>query len=268
MFGNATVKFILTFFVPFFVVAQVEYTGFLGGPLHGTVKDEKEAVTVQLGLTADLIVPNGFAAHSEQSRLSSGSSTALHASLLLDDDSHTVLNPESVEWTLSQPVLQVRSGSLLAEVLSESTMVRVRISAEGFSTSLTEFILADDKEISKKESDSLPEALRSAIELEAVGWKESEWFGVFYDVRNGWVYHADHEWIHLAEGGGEPLGSGMNKTNGDEQVKVFTPIFIAIAMLLGCTFLNKDLQRLSFTTIQLKNSKDLPGNKKYEIGFC
>jgi len=201
MLRNATVKLIFTLFVPFFVVAQVEHTGFLGGPFHGTVKDEKEAVTVQLGSTADLIVPNGLAAHSDQSRLPSGSSTALHASLLLDDGSHTVLNPESVEWTLSQPVLQVQSGSLLAEVLLERTMVRVQASAEGFSTSFTVFILADDQEISKQESDTLPEALRSAIELEAAGWKESEWFGVFYDAKNGWVYHADHGWIHLSEGG-------------------------------------------------------------------
>jgi hypothetical protein len=188
-------------FVPFLGVAQIEHTGFLGGPFHGTVKDEKQAVTVQLGPTADLIVPKGLAAHSEQSRLSSGSSTALHASLLLDDGSHTVLNPEVVEWTFSHPELQVKNGSLLAEVLLERTMVRVQASAEGFSTSFTVFILADDEQISREESEILPEALRSAIELEAVGWKESEWFGVFYDAKNGWVYHADHGWIHLAEGG-------------------------------------------------------------------
>ena len=201
MFRNAIVKLILSLLVPFFVVAQVEHTGFLGGPFHGTVKDEKEAVTVQLGLTADLIMPNGLSAHSEQSRLSSGSSTALHASLLLDDGSHTVLNPESVEWTFSHPELQVKNSSLVAEVLSERKMVRVQASAEGFSTSFTVFILADEEQITREESEILPEALRSAIELEAVGWKESEWFGVFYDAKNGWVYHADHGWIHLAEGG-------------------------------------------------------------------
>jgi hypothetical protein len=106
-----------------------------------------------------------------------------------------------VEWTFSHPELQVKNGSLLAEVLLERTMVRVQASAEGFSTSFTVFILADDEQISREESEILPEALRSAIELEAVGWKESEWFGVFYDAKNGWVYHADHGWIHLAEGG-------------------------------------------------------------------
>jgi len=202
MFTNASVNLLLLLFVPFLGVAQIEHTGFLGGPFHGTVKDEKQAVTVQLGPTADLIVPNGLAAHSEQSRLSSGRSTALHASLLLDDGSHTVLNPESVEWTFSHPELQVKNGSLLAEVLLERTMVRVQASAEGFSTSFTVFILADEEQITREESQILPEALRSAIELEAAGWKQSEWFGVFYDAKNGWIYHADHGWIHLAEGGG------------------------------------------------------------------
>ena len=102
---------------------------------------------------------------------------------------------------IQSPELQVKNGSLLAEVLSERKMVRVQASAEGFSTSFTVFILAGDQGTLKEESDTLPEALRSAIELEAAGWKESEWFGVFYDAKNGWVYHADHGWIHLAEGG-------------------------------------------------------------------
>jgi hypothetical protein len=202
MFTKASVNLLLLLFVPFLGVAQIEHTGFLGGPFHGTVKDEKQAVTVQLGPTADLIVPSGLAAHPEQSHLSSGSSSTLYASLLLDDDTHTVLDPEVVEWTFSQPVVQVKNGSLLAEVLSERKIVRVQASAEGFSTSFTVFILADEEQITREESEILPEALRSAIELEAAGWKQSEWFGVFYDARNGWIYHADHGWIHLAEGGG------------------------------------------------------------------
>ena len=202
MFTKASVNLLLLLFVPFLGVAQIEHTGFFGGPFHGTVKDEKQAVTVQLGRTADLIVPSGLAAHPEQSHLSSGSSSTLYASLLLDDDTHTVLDPEVVEWTFSQPVVQVKNGSLLAEVLSERKIVRVQASAEGFSTSFTVFILADEEQITREESEILPEALRSAIELEAAGWKQSEWFGVFYDARNGWIYHADHGWIHLAEGGG------------------------------------------------------------------
>ena len=28
------------------------------------------------------------------------------------------------------------------------------------------------------------------------GWKSSNWFGVFHDNNNGWVYHIDHGWIY------------------------------------------------------------------------
>jgi len=28
-------------------------------------------------------------------------------------------------------------------------------------------------------------------------WFESTWFGIFYDVQNGWVYHVDLGWIYL-----------------------------------------------------------------------
>jgi hypothetical protein len=28
-------------------------------------------------------------------------------------------------------------------------------------------------------------------------WKSSNWFGLFYDNSNGWVYHADHGWLFI-----------------------------------------------------------------------
>ena len=125
----------------------------------------------------------------------------MHASLLLDDGTHTVLDPAVVEWTFSEPGLNVQDGSLLAEIMSERTMIRVQATAEGFSASFNIFILADDGEVAQAEIENLPESLRSAIELEATGWKESEWFGVFYDAQNGWLYHADYGWIYVADDG-------------------------------------------------------------------
>ncbi len=183
------------------VDANIEHTGFVGGPFHGVVEDGNKEVSVQLGPTADLSVPNGLIAHAEQGQLSSGGRSSLHASILLDDGTHTVLDPSEVEWTFSQPVLSTQNGSLLADILLERTMVRVQASAEGFSSSFTVFILADEVESAEESLSKLPETLRSAIELEAKGWKESEWFGVFYDAENGWLYHADHGWVHIAEGG-------------------------------------------------------------------
>ena len=176
---------------------EIEHTGFIGGPFHGVVEDGYKEVSIQLGPTADLTVPEGLVAHAEQSQLSSGGESRLRASLRLDDGTHTVLDPLVVEWAFSTPNLQIKNGSLIAGVLKERTMVRVQATAEGFTTSFNIFILADDPEA----EETLPEVLRTLIELEAKGWKESEWFGIFYDAENGWLYHADHGWIHVAEGG-------------------------------------------------------------------
>jgi len=180
---------------------EIEHTGFIGGPFHGVVEDGYKEVSIQLGPTADLTVPEGLVAHAEQSQVSSGGESRLRASLSLDDGTHTVLDPSEVEWTFSTPNLRVKNGSLIADFLKERTMVRVQATAEGFTTSFNIFVLADDRGAEKEAEGSLPQVLRTAIELEAKGWKESEWFGVFYDAENGWLYHADHGWIHVAEGG-------------------------------------------------------------------
>lgn len=183
------------------VSAEVDHRGILGGPFHGTIQDQQKVVSVQVGPIADLILPNGLIARTEQSQVPSGGGTTLHASVLLDDGTHTVLDPGLVDWSFSQSGLSVEEGVLLAELFPKRTMIRVQASAEGFSTSFTVFILADDGQVAQEQSESLPEALRTTIELEAKGWKESEWFGVFYDAQNGWLYHVAHGWIHVAEGG-------------------------------------------------------------------
>jgi hypothetical protein len=180
---------------------EIEHRGFVGGPFHGVVQIQVKEISVQLGPTADLTAPESLVAHAEQSQVSSGGESRLRASLRLDDGTHTVLDPSIVEWAFSTPNLRVKNGSLIADVLKERTMVRVQATAEGFSTSFNIFVLADDRETEKEVEESLPQVLRTAIELEAAGWKESEWFGVFYDAENGWLYHTDHGWIHVAEGG-------------------------------------------------------------------
>ena len=125
-------------------------------------------------------------------------------------------------------------------------MVRVQASAEGFSTSFTVFILAGDQGTSKEESDTLPEALRSAIELEAAGRKNrnglvcftmQKMVGSIMPIMDGFIWLRGEMALH---------GFGMSKTNGYGQAKIFTLIFIAIAMLRGCTFLNKHFREIVF----------------------
>jgi hypothetical protein len=201
MLVRSFILFLFTVYFNYYGFGEAEHTGFIGGPFHGVAQDPMNEVSLQLGSTADLTVPEGLVAHAEQSQVSSGGESQLRASLRLDDGTYTVLDPSVVEWAFSTPNLQMKNGSLIADVLEERTMVRVQATAEGFTTSFNVFILADDRGAEKEAEETLPEVFRTAIELESKGWKESEWFGVFYDAENGWLYHADHGWIHVAEGG-------------------------------------------------------------------
>ncbi len=193
------------------LLGEVEHYGFLGVPFNGYGQDDRTEVMVQYGSTADLSVPDSLSAYSQTSSLPAGGSSNLNVSLLLDDSTITMLDPKLVEWSVSNTALQIRDGSMLAESLPERTTVRVRARAEGFSASLTIFILPREKPV----SDHLPQSLRSAIELEAKGWKESDWFGAFYDAENGWLYHAHQGWIHVSEGG---LGATWFWSSGNQWV--------------------------------------------------
>jgi len=190
-------------FPGFSLFAETAHQGVVGGPFHGYAQDDSGQVQVQVGPIADFAVPAGLAARSLQNRIPSGDSSALEATLVLDDSTYTVLDPSVVEWTFSKPSLSLQNGKLLAEVMPKRTSVQVTASAEGFTTRFTVFILADDGSAKGTDKDHLPEVLRSAVELEASGWKDSEWFGVFYDAKNGWLYHVDHGWVHTAAGSTE-----------------------------------------------------------------
>lgn len=181
--------------------AQIEHQGVVGGPFHGYLEDSDGQTRVQVGPVADFALPSGLSAQAMQNRISSGGSSPLSASIILNDGTYTVLDPSQVDWSFSEPHLRVDNGSLLAEVMPKQTSIRVRASAEGFEQSFTIFILADDGLVAEEVEARLPEVLRSAIELEAKGWKQSEWFGIFYDAQNGWLYHVDHGWLHSSPGG-------------------------------------------------------------------
>jgi hypothetical protein len=169
----------------FSLLAETAHQGVVGGPFHGYAQDDSGQVQVQVGPIADFAVPSSLSARTLQNRIPSGDSSALEATLVLDDGTYTMLDPSVVEWTFSKPSLSLQNGKLLAEVMPKRTSVQVTASAEGFTTRFTVFILADDGSLKGTDKDHLPEVLRSAVELEASGWKDSEWFGVFYDANNG-----------------------------------------------------------------------------------
>ena len=128
----------------FSLFAETTYQGVVGGPFHGYAQDDTGQVQVQIGPIADFAVPSSLTARALQNRIPSGDSSALEASLVLDDGTYTVLDPSVVEWTFSKPNLSLKNGKLLAEVMPKRTSVQVTASAEGFTSRFTVFILADD----------------------------------------------------------------------------------------------------------------------------
>ena len=69
------------------VFGELVHSGFVGGPFHGTIQDQQKVVLVQIGPTADLIVPNGLVAVPSKA-VPSGGNTTLHASIMLDDGTY------------------------------------------------------------------------------------------------------------------------------------------------------------------------------------
>ena len=40
-----------------------------------------------------------------------------------------------------------------------------------------------------------PSPLSNSTDLAQAGWKNSTWFGNYYDAGNDWIHHLDHGWL-------------------------------------------------------------------------
>ena len=177
--------------------AELSHRAVIGAPFNGTAGDLSERVQVQVGSFASLVDTNGLHASAEKTRLPSGSATQLRTFFLFDDGTQTKIDPASISWSIDSPDLTFQDNSLLAKYVENRRTVRVRASGQGFESSFLVFILPGEPPAGEEQS-HLPDALRSAVELESADWRESDWFGVFYDAGNGWIYHADHGWLSSA----------------------------------------------------------------------
>jgi hypothetical protein len=177
-----------------FVFAELTHRGIIGEPFNGTVNDSTHRVQVQVGSFANLVDVSGLHASAVKNRIASGSASQLRTNYLLDDDTIMEIDPSNVSWIFDSPDLQFEENSLLAQYVDKRRMVRVRASGMGFESSFTVFILPG-KPSTEEDSFDLPDALRAAVKLEQEGWHESDWFGVFYDAGNGWIFHTELGWL-------------------------------------------------------------------------
>lgn len=198
-----TVFIIVSNLVCFFAVstlAEIQHTGFLGGPFHGVSRDASGKIVNQAGPTADLVDTIGLVANVDISGIVEGESAHLQAALRLDDGTITRLNPLDVEWSSESDQLSITDGLVTARNVAQRTKVAILASADGYSA--TVFLRLKPGQTPEDAVDQLelPQALANAVDLELPGWQQSEWFGTFYKGENNWIHHAQHGWLYAAGG--------------------------------------------------------------------
>ena len=164
-----TVFIIVSNLVCFFAVstlAEIQHTGFLGGPFHGVSRDASGKIVNQAGPTADLVDTIGLVANVDISGIVEGESAHLQAALRLDDGTITRLNPLDVEWSSESDQLSITDGLVTARNVAQRTKVAILASADGYSA--TVFLRLKPGQTPEDAVDQLelPQALANAVDLE------------------------------------------------------------------------------------------------------
>ena len=182
------------------VLAEIENTGFLGGPFHGVSQDATGSVVNRVGPIADLVETLDLFTHSTSRNLEDGESANLQAALRLDDGTITQLNPREVKWSTESSNLLIADGLATAKDIGERARVAVVASADGFSATIFLRLKPGQAPAETVEEIELPGALADAVDLDLPGWKKSNWFGTFYQGGNNWIHHTRHGWLFAAGG--------------------------------------------------------------------
>ncbi len=181
-------------------LAEIQHSGFLGGPFHGVSRDASGMVVNRVGPIADLVETIGLVAHADLNKLEGGQSAHLQAALRLDDGTITRLSAQEVQWTSESAQLSIADGLATAQTVAERARVAIVANVGGYSATVYLRLLPGQTPQDALQGFELPEALADAVDLELPGWKESPWFGAFYQGKDNWIHHARHGWLYAAGG--------------------------------------------------------------------
>ncbi len=101
---------VITLFVYASASAEIEHSGFLGGPFHGVSRDISGAIVNRVGPLADLAETVSLTAGSSRSKIMDGESSQLQAAIRLDDGTITKLLPQDVQWSSESASLLIADG--------------------------------------------------------------------------------------------------------------------------------------------------------------
>ena len=185
--------------------SQIEHQGFFGAAFSGVSQDSSGSIVNQVGPIADFAQPVGLAATATKSTLLSGESSLLRAALQLDDGTITHLPFTAVEWSSASDQVSIEEASAgilaKAKVISKRSRVALQATSQGLTAHLFIRVKPGETVSSALDNSRLPSTLSDSVGSSQPGWKESGWFGTFYQPYEevSWVLHREHGWLYSAE---------------------------------------------------------------------
>ena len=179
------------------VTAEVSNESFIGDTFHGINHHSPSSIANHVGLTNQLIVPDELVVMSELLSLYPGDTSRLEASIRYDDGSLSPLSQSEISWRSASPDLIIQNGFASAKAIDANTRVQIDGSSNGLSAIL--FIRLKMLDSTANENTVRMEAnsgvLSDSINLLQLGWKNSNWFGSYFQNDNNWIYHQHHGWL-------------------------------------------------------------------------
>ncbi|MDG0964478.1 MAG: hypothetical protein P8O23_05410 [Opitutales bacterium] len=192
---------LFTFGLTHFSFADITNEGFIGDSFYGVISDSSSLIVNQVGPNAKFSVPTKLNVHSELSSLLSGEFSKLTASISLDDGTTTQLPTLSTQWESASTELLIKDDFATAQNISANSRVSIKATAEGMSAIF--FIRLKNNTSGSTQSkdpvDSPKNALSDSVALPQAGWKNSAWFGNYYEGGNDWVHHAKLGWLYTSK---------------------------------------------------------------------
>jgi hypothetical protein len=180
-----------------FLNAEVSHVGSLGDTFHGVYRDSSSLVVNSVGFDGEYIVPSKLIVKSEFSSLYPQERSKLEAKIRFDDGSTSNIPSSEVSWISTNPSLFIENDFASAKNIDSSTRVSINASSFGLSATLFIRVKPESSNISTGHDlhQSIDNALSDSVNMGQHGWKNSNWFGNYFESDDGWMYHQYHGWV-------------------------------------------------------------------------
>lgn len=191
----------LLFLIAGVAFAQIEHQGVLGAAFSGVSRDSSGSIVNQVGPISDFAHPSSLSAIASKNTLLSGESSPLQATLLLDDGTVTHLSPSVVQWSSANELVSIEGNLATAKIISKRSRVALQATSQGLTALFFIRVKPGETPSTALDNSQLPLALADSVRLSQPGWKESNWFGAFYQPNKNisWLLHRDHGWLYSAD---------------------------------------------------------------------